>query len=64
MNRFIQFTETGKHPQQYVMQYTKSEMMEVLEPHERLWLSEGKIVERGTTQMVDLQAWFERTKAL
>ncbi len=66
MNRFIQFTETRAHGgvQQYVMLYTLGEMTECFQPHERLWLAEGKKVERGATQMVDLQAWFERTKAL
>jgi len=66
MNRFIQFTETdhiiGRRSQQYVMQYLPSEMLECFSPHELLWLSRGKIVERGATQIVDLRAWFERTK--
>lgn len=69
MNRIIQFTETRKNGnvQTYVMQYGASEMDEVFNVHERLWLSEGKMVERTDkhgikTEIVDLQAWFNRTK--
>lgn len=66
MNRYIQFTETDRagRVQKYVVQYIQAEMEECFQPHERFWLSEGKIVERGQTQIVDLQAWFERTAAL
>lgn len=66
MNRFIQFTETDAAGRvlRYVLQYLPREMAECFAPHERLWLSEGKILEQGDTQIVDLQAWFERTKAL
>jgi hypothetical protein len=69
MNRITQFTETSKNGnvQTYVMQYGASELDECFSAHERLWLSEGKIVEREDkhgikTEIVDLQAWFGRTK--
>lgn len=38
--------QRGKHPQEYVLQYLPAEMEEIFRPHERLWLAEGKIVER------------------
>ncbi|MEJ6847525.1 hypothetical protein V3589_15055 [Sinorhizobium fredii] len=36
----------GKHPQEHVLEYLPEEMDELFTPHERLWLAEGKIVER------------------
>ncbi|MDX1247537.1 hypothetical protein [Sinorhizobium meliloti] len=47
MITFLLYSETGgKHPQEYVLQYLPAEMEEIFTPHERLWLAEGKIVER------------------
>lgn len=70
MTYIIQFTETDRagRVQKYVMQYEATEMLECFSAHERLWLSEGKVIERpgkhATTEAVDLQAWFNRTRAL
>ena len=70
MTRYYQFTETrnASAPQKYVLQYDDIELSEVFKPHELDWLKEGKIVERESvlskTEIVDMQAWFERTKAL
>lgn len=62
MTRFIEFTTVyANRTQVDVMQYGEAEMAEVFAPHERLWLEQGKIVERedGKTTVVDLQAFFK-----
>ena len=62
MTHFIQFTTVyANRTQVDVMQYGEAEMVECFAPHERVWLSEGKIVERedGKTTIVDLQAFFK-----
>lgn len=62
MTRFIQFTTVyANRTQVDVMQYGEAEMAECFATHERVWLSEGKIVERedGKTTIVDLQAFFK-----
>lgn len=65
MERIIQVTTTWvKGPKTVdVNRYTDGEMNEVFATHELLWLSQGKIVERGNCEFVDLQAWFKRTTA-
>lgn len=58
---FIQFTTAyANRTDVNVQQYSADEMSECFAPHERVWLSEGKIVERGETSIVDLQAFFNR----
>lgn len=62
--RFIQFTTVyANRTQVDVLQYGDDEMAEVFAPHERLWLEQGKIVERedkiSKTTVVDLQAFFK-----
>ncbi|UFX03589.1 hypothetical protein SmedWSM1115_08045 [Sinorhizobium medicae WSM1115] len=58
MITFLLYSETGgKHPQEYVLQYLPAEMEEFFTPHERLWLAEGKIVERirgGKATYIDM----------
>ncbi|THK37723.1 hypothetical protein EHS39_13425 [Ensifer sp. MPMI2T] len=47
MITYLLYTEIGgKHPQEHVLQYLPAEMDELFTPHERLWLAEGKTVER------------------
>lgn len=57
MYKIIQFGENE------IQRYTKEDMEEVFTVHQRLWLSEGKIVEleNGLTA-VDLQAFYARHK--
>lgn len=67
MTKFIQFTSVYKNRTDiHVQQYGDDEMEEVFSVHERMWLSEGKIVERedriSKTTIVDLQAHFNRNK--
>lgn len=63
MERIIQVTTTWANGPKTVdvHRYSHGEMVEVFTTHERLWLSQGKIVERENCKFVDLQAWFERT---
>lgn len=65
MEYIIQVTTTWtKSPKTVdVHRYSQVDMMEVFTVHERLWLSEGKKVERNNCEFVDLQAWFKRTNA-
>lgn len=68
MTHFIQVTWTNLrgHVTTNVAQYDEEEMQEVFAAHERVWLSEGKIVERedkhGKREIVDLQAFFKANK--
>lgn len=63
MIHFIQFTTVyANRTDVSVLQYGHDEMVEVFASHERVWLEQGKIVERedrySTTTIVDLQAFF------
>jgi len=65
MTHFIQFTTVyANRTDVNVQQYSESELAEIFSPHERMWLAEGKIVERedakSKSSIVDLQAFFNR----
>lgn len=59
---FIQFTDK-QHAQVCVQRYEAADMEELFNVHQRLWLSEGKIVELGEhVEIVDLQAFYTANK--
>lgn len=63
MTYFIQTTTVyANRTEVNVQQYSADEMVECFAPHERLWLEQGKIVERedrfSKSTVVDLQAFF------
>ena len=67
MNHFILCsapTKTGTSD--VTMQYDTEEMAEIFEPHEQMWLAQGKKVEREhhgvTFTYVDLAAFYNKNK--